>query len=439
MKPAIKCKCVEVFVGGLARSVTEDKVHKVFSTCGEIMDIHLIKDQNGSLKGFGFVRFTTKDVGDKALKELNESMGKRLVFSHKLVTIHFFWGTLTKVWWSADDFSNVVCQVFPDVSIDLAQPSGSETISKKFKDRGFGFVKFSSHAVSCSTRSRALKVGAKPNFVLGGTLHPSVKWAEEDAGVDTQELAKIKIAFIINLPSTADENYLKLLFGPFGKVGCVQGWSHTVSVKTKPFCQFVQIYPIEQWIDCSSFEIDVHIRGWLYPRLRFGSYIKRAEESSIAGLKRGFDALNSYLASHTFLVGDGVTWVEEEEEAPKPKLKFLGGSFTCDAYYTATSTRLTIQDQKWRRDIFVLYGVKWLFSGDMSICEHCFFLSPMVVESSIDILAAAVKKLPSGKDDTSLIYAFYSVHETKKNSHARFDRLEWFEERLSEPSVRWEW
>ncbi|XP_035830096.1 uncharacterized protein LOC110866598 [Helianthus annuus] len=376
-------KCVEVFVGGLARSVTEDKVHKVFSTCGEIMDIHLIKDQNGSLKGFGFVRFTTKDVGDKALKELNESMlkGKKIVF--------------------------VSC--------------------------------------CCSTRSRALKVGAKPNFVLGGTLHPSVKWAEEDAGVDTQELAKIKIAFIINLPSTADENYLKLLFGPFGKVGCVQGWSHTVSVKTKPFCQFVQIYPIEQWIDCSSFEIDVHIRGWLYPRLRFGSYIKRAEESSIAGLKRGFDALNSYLASHTFLVGDGVTlveeeeapkpklnnpldllpprvvegatyfirvpakidahirgrlypimrfgsyikcaeessiaglkrgfdalnsylashtflvgdgvtWVEEEEEAPKPKLKFLGGSFTCDAYYTATSTRLTIQDQKWRRDIFVLYG-----------------------------------------------------------------------------------
>ncbi|KAK9055499.1 hypothetical protein SSX86_026582 [Deinandra increscens subsp. villosa] len=40
----------------------------------------------------------------------------------------------------------------------------------------------------------------------------------------------------------------------------------------------------------------------------------------------------------------------------------------------------------------------------------------LVVESSSDILAAAVKKLPSGKDDTSLIYAFYSVHETKKRS-----------------------
>lgn len=40
----------------------------------------------------------------------------------------------------------------------------------------------------------------------------------------------------------------------------------------------------------------------------------------------------------------------------------------------------------------------------------------LVVESSSDILAAAVKKLPSGKDDSSLIYAFYSVHENKKKN-----------------------
>ncbi|KAI3787047.1 hypothetical protein L1987_41220 [Smallanthus sonchifolius] len=39
-----------------------------------------------------------------------------------------------------------------------------------------------------------------------------------------------------------------------------------------------------------------------------------------------------------------------------------------------------------------------------------------VVEGSGDLLAAAVKKLPFGKDDTSLIYAFYSVRESKKKS-----------------------
>lgn len=45
---------VEVFVGGLARSLNEDKVRKVFAACGEITDMRLIKDQNGILKVFHF-------------------------------------------------------------------------------------------------------------------------------------------------------------------------------------------------------------------------------------------------------------------------------------------------------------------------------------------------------------------------------------------------
>ncbi|KAJ0729518.1 putative heterogeneous nuclear ribonucleoprotein Q acidic [Helianthus annuus] len=211
-------KGVEVFVGGLARSVTEDKVHKVFSTCGEIMDIRLIKDQTGGLKGFGFVRFTTKVAAEKAMKELNESMleGKKIGVLPSASQVTLFIGNLNKGW-SNDDFNKAVRQVFPDVvSIDLSQPStgGEAGGSKKLKNRGFGFVKFSSHAAA----SRAFRVGSKPGFVLGDTLHPTVKWAEEDAAADPDELAKIKIAFVRNLPSSADENYLKLLFEPFGKV-----------------------------------------------------------------------------------------------------------------------------------------------------------------------------------------------------------------------------
>ncbi|PWA72502.1 Nucleotide-binding, alpha-beta plait [Artemisia annua] len=40
--------------------------------------------------------------------------------------------------------------------------------------------------------ARAFRVGSKPDFVLGGTLHPSIKWAEEDNEVDPDELAKDK-------------------------------------------------------------------------------------------------------------------------------------------------------------------------------------------------------------------------------------------------------
>ncbi|KAL8482447.1 hypothetical protein ACS0TY_028574 [Phlomoides rotata] len=64
---------------------------------------------------------------------------------------------------------------------------------------------------------------------------------------------------------------------------------------------------IEQWIDFSASEIDVHIAGWLYPRHGFRLYLPPAEKAAIANLKRGLGALNTYLASRTYLVGEGVT------------------------------------------------------------------------------------------------------------------------------------
>ncbi|KAI3874590.1 hypothetical protein MKW92_017996 [Papaver armeniacum] len=64
---------------------------------------------------------------------------------------------------------------------------------------------------------------------------------------------------------------------------------------------------IEQWIDFSSLEIDANIYHWLYPRFGHAPYIPLVEEASVAALKRALTALNSYLASNTYLVGHGIT------------------------------------------------------------------------------------------------------------------------------------
>ncbi|XP_042758736.1 elongation factor 1-gamma 1 isoform X1 [Lactuca sativa] len=64
---------------------------------------------------------------------------------------------------------------------------------------------------------------------------------------------------------------------------------------------------IEQWIDFSALELDANMRAWVFPRLGYATYIKSAEESYISGVKRGLGALNTHLASRTFLVGDSVT------------------------------------------------------------------------------------------------------------------------------------
>ncbi|KAM7263383.1 hypothetical protein ACFE04_001066 [Oxalis oulophora] len=64
---------------------------------------------------------------------------------------------------------------------------------------------------------------------------------------------------------------------------------------------------VEQWIDFAALEVDTNLSAWLYPRLGFRVYLPPAEEAAIAGLKRALAALNTHLASNTFLVGHSVT------------------------------------------------------------------------------------------------------------------------------------
>ncbi|XP_015064509.1 uncharacterized protein LOC107009680 isoform X1 [Solanum pennellii] len=208
-------KGTEIFVGGLARTTTESKIHEVFSSCGEIVEIRLIKDQIGNAKGFCFVRFATKYAADKALKEKSGYVldGKKIGIRPSVEQDTLFLGNLNKGW-GAEEFEIIVRQVFPDViSVDLAI-LGDVQLGQKQRNRGFAFVKFSSHAAA----ARALRVGSQSDFLIGGNLHPSVQWAEEESEVDPNELAQIKVAFVRNVPPGADEDYLKKLFQPFGNV-----------------------------------------------------------------------------------------------------------------------------------------------------------------------------------------------------------------------------
>lgn len=69
----------------------------------------------------------------------------------------------------------------------------------------------------------------------------------------------------------------------------------------------IEYAQIEQWIDFATTEIDPSIARWLYPRLGFVPYNVQSEEHAIASLKRASGALNSHLATKTYLVGHAVT------------------------------------------------------------------------------------------------------------------------------------
>ena len=65
---------LNIYVGNLPKTTTEDKVRDLFKEYGEILDVKLIKDQySHELRGFGFVEMPSKPDAEKAIQELNGS------------------------------------------------------------------------------------------------------------------------------------------------------------------------------------------------------------------------------------------------------------------------------------------------------------------------------------------------------------------------------
>ena len=63
---------MNIYVGQLPYSVTEDDLKKLFSEFGELESVRIITDrETGRSKGFGFVEMPNNSDADRAIKALN--------------------------------------------------------------------------------------------------------------------------------------------------------------------------------------------------------------------------------------------------------------------------------------------------------------------------------------------------------------------------------
>lgn len=63
---------MNIYVGNLPYSTTEDDLRSSFSPFGEISSVAIIKDRmTGKAKGFGFVEMPNKDEAEHAINQLN--------------------------------------------------------------------------------------------------------------------------------------------------------------------------------------------------------------------------------------------------------------------------------------------------------------------------------------------------------------------------------
>ena len=65
---------MNIYVGNLPYSLTEDDLKAAFSDFGEVSSASIIMDKmSGQSKGFGFVEMPDNSEADQAIKALNES------------------------------------------------------------------------------------------------------------------------------------------------------------------------------------------------------------------------------------------------------------------------------------------------------------------------------------------------------------------------------
>ena len=66
---------VEVYVGHISATVTEEELRKMFSVAGTVQSVHLVKNSgSGELRGCGYVRMSTEDEAGDAIGLLNGAM-----------------------------------------------------------------------------------------------------------------------------------------------------------------------------------------------------------------------------------------------------------------------------------------------------------------------------------------------------------------------------
>lgn len=65
---------MNIYVGNLPYSMTEDELRELFSPYGTVTSASIIKDKfSGQSKGFGFIEMATQAEGEEAIKQLDGS------------------------------------------------------------------------------------------------------------------------------------------------------------------------------------------------------------------------------------------------------------------------------------------------------------------------------------------------------------------------------
>jgi len=218
----------EIFVGGLAKDVTEEDLRQLFETVGEVEEVRLQTDKaTGSSKGYGFVRFPNKSIRDEAIKKYDRYSlkGKEIGVTSSMNNNTLYIGLLTRTW-TEEELSTWLkekCEGF--VRFDLMLDPNNKTLN-----RGFGFLVFDHHQSAMGVK----KISQDKGLEIQG-VKLSVDWADPREDPDEQTMSQVKSLYVSQLDYNVTEEMIKEAFGVYGEVDKVALSNKMQYAKRKDF------------------------------------------------------------------------------------------------------------------------------------------------------------------------------------------------------------
>ena len=229
-----------IVIKNLDKAIDNKALYDTFSPFGNILSFKVVTDEHGVSKGYGFVRYETKESGDMAIEKVNGMLlNDKKVFVGKLVPRKEREKQLS----IGQRFTNVYVKNFGEDFTEtqlkeLFLPYGNIVSQRVMLDeegraRGFGFVSFDSHkSAACAVKDLNGKM--MPNgkhLYCNRTQKRSERLFELKHRFDAMTM-KHKSRYegvnlyVKNLDDEIDDERLRTEFAMFGNITSVKVMRH---------------------------------------------------------------------------------------------------------------------------------------------------------------------------------------------------------------------
>ncbi|EGC34814.1 hypothetical protein DICPUDRAFT_152921 [Dictyostelium purpureum] len=187
----------KLFIGMLG-TADEDQVRQIFGNFGIIEELTVVREKDGKPKGYGFIKFSTRDESENALRELDQ---KHTVPGSNLPLIVKFADT------ERQKRKKLLGQPTPQ------QPSFS-FYQQQPPQTGYPF--FYGQNQQMAQAMNGYRNYQQPNMNFGMMQNPAFDYSQQQN--QQQQPSESNDLFIYYLPFTYGDEELKQLFSPYGNV-----------------------------------------------------------------------------------------------------------------------------------------------------------------------------------------------------------------------------